>query len=544
VKGSPPEKRSTMTSDRAPQLDEEDTLATLAVADRQYDILGALRSMRGKATVGDVVAATGLGTDDVEAGLKALLESHRGHLAVSDAGELLYQFDPRLIRRGSEPALARFRRRAWKLFTAGFKAWIVITLVVYFVIFVALVIAALLANQSREGGGGRRGGWGGRGHRHLPMGDFWLLYWIWGPRWRLGRPYYGHRWERTLDKDDRVPFYKKVFAFVFGPDRPRLAQKDLDRDTLRLIRARQGVLTTAELVQQTALQLPAAEEEMGRLMGAYAGEAAVSPHGELAYAFPGLMTSAHGRVQAREPKPAWMHLEPPGELTGNSTGANAAVIGINAFNLVAAATAPWFIFPRLGIGGPLAFVSLVLVPVVFSFLFFAVPGLRMLGVRRDNRRRRKRNVRRVLLGLVYHDALKRGRGVTADEAWSVVQRSLAGQAGTRETIEEELHRLAAEFDADVAVGPNGETVFRFSKLKNLVAEGQLVRRSLRLDEREMGDIVYSTADSSLEAGQRDLEAFDRALSEASAEVERLAPELDGVRYEHDWERAPVRGGAP
>lgn len=518
-------------------------MATLALAEHQHDILGALRSLRGKATVGDVVASTGLGTDQVEAGLKSLLESHRGHLAVSDSGELLYEFDPRLIRRGTEPALARLRRSAWRVFTAGFKAWIVVTLVVYFVIFVALVIAALFANQSREGGG-RRGGWGGRGHRHLPLGDFWILYWIWGPRWRLGRPYYGHRWERTLEKDDRVPFYKKVFAFVFGPDRPHLTRQDLDRDILRLIRARRGVLTTPELVQQTALSLPAAEEEMGRLVGAYAGEAVVSHRGELAYAFPGLMTSAHGRVRAQDPRPAWMRLEPPQELTGNTAGANAAVIGINAFNLLAAASAPWFIFPRLGIGGPVAFLGLVVVPVIFSLLFFAVPGLRMLGVARDNRHRRRRNIRRVLLGLVYQDALKHGRGVTEDQARDHVRQHLPGGPGVGSAVVSELHGLAAELEADVVVGPNGETVFRFPKLKDRMTEGEAVRRSLRLDERDVGDVVYSTADSDAEAAERDLQAFDRALSEAAQDVARLAPEVSGVRFEHDWEKLSGIDRAP
>jgi hypothetical protein len=229
-----------------------------------------------------------------------------------------------------------------------------------------------------------------------------------------------------------------------------------------------------------------------------------------------------------------MHLEPPRELTGNTAGANAAVVGINAFNLVAAATAPWFIFPRLGIGGPVAFVGLVVVPVIFSLLFFAVPGLRMLGVARDNRLGRRRNMRRVLVGLVYRDALKRGRGVTEDEALSHVRQHLAG--ASREIVVSELHRLAAELDADVVVGPNGEPVFRFPKLKDRMSEGQAVRRSLRLDERDVGDIVYSTGDSDQEAAERDLRAFDRALSEASEEVARLAPEIEEVRFEHDWEK--------
>ncbi|NIR78081.1 MAG: hypothetical protein GWO00_06770, partial [Gemmatimonadetes bacterium] len=137
---------------------------------------------------------TGLPADDVRAELKALLESHRGHLAVSDSGELVYEFDPSLIERGSEPALARLARAVRKTARAAFKAWIVVMLVVYFVVFVVLVVAAIFASQR----GDSRGGWGRGRHRggfHIdPI--FW--YWIWGPRWRLGRPYYGHRWERTL----------------------------------------------------------------------------------------------------------------------------------------------------------------------------------------------------------------------------------------------------------------------------------------------------------------------------------------------------------
>ena len=102
-------------------------------------------------------------------------------------------------------------------------------LVVYFAVFVALVVAALVAMASRGGDNRGRGGWGrpgrGGGVGRLPFGNFWLWYYIWTPRWRLGRPYYGRRWERTLPKEDRVPFYKKVFAFVFGPDRPRAHAK-------------------------------------------------------------------------------------------------------------------------------------------------------------------------------------------------------------------------------------------------------------------------------------------------------------------------------
>jgi len=510
-------------------------VSTLALADRQYDILAALRRLDGKATVGDVVAATGLAAEDSKAALKALLESHRGQLAVSDSGELLYEFDSKLIERGTEPFWARFKRRAWQIFAKAFKAWIVIMLVVYFVVMVILVLAALFANQ--QGGNSRRGGWGGGGRGRsrggaFPVPNLWLWYWIWGPRWRLGRPYYGHRWERTLDKDDKVPFYKKVFAFVFGPDRPHPTRQQLDRSTLRLIRARNGVLSTAELVEHTGLPLPEAEQEMGRLVGAYDGEPMVSPDGELAYAFPSLMMSAHGHVQAREPNPAWMRLEHPMELTGNTAGANALVGGMNGFTLVAGATAPWFIFPRLGIGGPAAFVGLVVVPVIFSLMFFAIPGLRMLGVVRENRRRAKRNVRRVVLGLVYAEALGKAAAITLDDAVEHVSSRLDRQV-KRGEVEKALNELAAEFDAEVEPDAEGRITFRFPAIRREFEAAEVVRRSLSLEDRDIGDIVYDTGDTAAQADAREQAMFDRSLAEA--DLSPYLPSPDRVAFEDDWD---------
>ena len=512
-------------------------MSTLTLAEHQSDILASLRRLQGRGTVGDVVADSGLPGDDVRSGLKVLLESHQGHLAVSDSGELLYEFDEKLIVRGTEPVLARMKRAASDLFTKGFKATIVIVLVVYFFVFVALVIAALFANKnsdSRGGGilGGRRGG----GHRHGGFGNFWLWYYIWTPRWRLGRPYYGRRWESTLAKEDRPPFYKKVFAFVFGPDKPNPTQGQLDRSTIRLIRARKGVITTAELVEHTALTFPEAEDEMGRLLGAYDGEAAVSPDGELVYAFPELMLSAHD-TKAREPNPAWLRLEHKQELTGNTAGANAVVAGMNGFTLVAAATSPWFIFPRLGISlsDPAAIVGLVLIPVVFSVLFYGVPLLRMWGVTRENKRREKQNIRRVLLGLVYSRSLERDRDVGAAEAYEHVVSRLKSQVVKRADVEVAIQTLAAELDAEVAVDDAGDTRYRFPALRQQFKASETVRRKLQLENRTLGEIVFSTSDSATEAGERELALFDRQLTEGEADFNRYLPALDKIGFEDDYD---------
>jgi hypothetical protein len=402
-------------------------------------------------------------------------------------------------------------------------------LVGYFVLFVALVIAALLANQR---GNDSRGGWN-RGRRGGPgsLPNFWFWYWVWGPRWRLGRPYYGHRWERTLEKDDKVPFYKKVFAFVFGPDRPKATQKQIDRGVIRLIRARNGVVTTAELVEHTALPFDEAESEMGRLLGAYDGEAVVSPDGELVYAFPEITKSLHAEKRTRPPNPAWLKLEHPLELTGNTSGANALVAGMNGFTLVAATTAPWFIFPRLGLAGPAAFLALVVVPVIFSALFFGIPLVRTAGVKLENRRRSKRNVRRVLLGLVYRRALDDNKSVDAPEAHAYVSSRLENV--TPGEVGAVLRELARELDADVASDEAGSLQYTFPKVRREMLAAESVRRTLELEKRELGEVVFSTADTAVEADRRELRLFDRALT-GDVSLDRYLPDTDRVDFEDDY----------
>ena len=111
---------------------------SVATPEARPDVLKALRSLGGRGTVGDVVSSVGLPRDQVEGTLKTLLESHQGHLEVSESGELVYLFDRKLIRRDRVPTIQRLKRAAKRVLTGAFKAWIVTMLVVYFVVFVAL----------------------------------------------------------------------------------------------------------------------------------------------------------------------------------------------------------------------------------------------------------------------------------------------------------------------------------------------------------------------------------------------------------------------
>ncbi|HSM05278.1 MAG TPA: hypothetical protein VK858_11735 [Longimicrobiales bacterium] len=482
----------------------------------------ALRRMKGTATVGDVSSATGLPQARAEDALKTLLEMHRGHLAVGERGDLVYRFDPGMIRRDAVPFLTRLRENAWSIFKTTFKVVIAVVLVVYAVIFLALMIAALLANRDGDGdfggGGDRRGGGG-----HFP--SFWLWYWLWSPRWGWGRPYYGDYYgrqgaRRRGERPQGPPFYKKVFAFVFGPDEPELTPERRDRELLRFIRARQGAVSAADLVQATGMTLEDAESELGRLMVAHDGEVEVTDDGTLVYLFPALMVSAGGPVRDGNLPAAWRRLEPPAPLTGNSAGSNVAIVGLNAFNLAAAATAPWFIFPRLGIGGTAAEVGLIWIPVVFSALFFAVPALRIPGVLRENARRASRNVRKTLLSLVSRSALQGNDAgsVSLKDAEALVHDTLDDKRHRRVDVSGTLDRLVAEFDGEVEVEPDGDTRFRFPGFRTAMAAAHKLRRAVGLDKRVVGRVVYASDDDAATASERDLATFDEALASETSDT--------------------------
>src|SRR5688572_10111180 len=86
-------------------------------------VLKAVRDLKGRATLGDVVARTGAIQSEAEASLRRLLETRHGHLEVGEAGTLVYSFDPSLTRRDAEPLLSLMKEGAWSAFKTAFMVW-------------------------------------------------------------------------------------------------------------------------------------------------------------------------------------------------------------------------------------------------------------------------------------------------------------------------------------------------------------------------------------------------------------------------------------
>ncbi len=170
-------------------------------------LLEALRGKGGKLTHADAMTVSGLPGDETRRALGLLLKEYRSHLGATESGELIYEFDAAFQRRDAVPLRERVARvglALWKGFSALFKVAIMATLVVYFTAFVAMLIALVFARSAgsdRDDDDG--GGFGG-------------LFWIWGWGWGGEDP----RGRRRPARPRKPPFYKRVFAFVFGPPLP------------------------------------------------------------------------------------------------------------------------------------------------------------------------------------------------------------------------------------------------------------------------------------------------------------------------------------
>jgi hypothetical protein len=134
---------------------------------------------------------------------------------------------------------------------------------------------------------------------------------------------------------------------------------------------------------------------------------------------------------------------------------------------------------------------------------------------------------------VYNRSLGGEQPVGETEAWHFVRERIPG---TSESVARAMLRsIATELEAEVTVDDAGVAHYRFPEVHEQFAASESMRRRLRLEQRTLGEIVFSTGDDPAEATARDLELFDRELLEGGANLEHYLPTLDRVDYEDDLE---------
>lgn len=459
-------------------------------------------------TVADASVAAGLALRDAEAGLQWLTHEYRGHLRVTEDGDLVHLFPTGFTKpwETKERLAVLGERIGGALLGAGrflVRAWLLVAMVGYAAIFIALVIGLTLA---RQGSSDRdeSPGLGILGGLFRMIAD--ALFWTFHPFSPL---YYDPLYHdatrpaarRLEPARDATPFYEKVNRFVFGPPRPKVDPQAQRAAILRAIRAGKGRIGLGDVMRVTGLPRAEADPLMARLMLDHEGTVEVTDNGGIVYTFAGLRRTA-GEDAAFTDRPAWER--PPGlpPLTGNPTGSNLGIAALNLFNLLASLFAignhltianlvTLFTTPHPR-GEPVVFpteglpIALGVVPLVMSLVIFALPILRgALRAREANAVAEERARLGVLREVVTRAT---SREPVDDETLKRIVRVATGH----EPTSKDITRRVVELGGDVDVGPAGEVRYRFAELEAEAEALEDERAEAPEEEARLGKVVFTS----------------------------------------------------
>ena len=78
---------------------------------------------------------------------------------------------------------------------------------------------------------------------------------------------------------------------------------------------------------------------------------------------------------------------------------------------------------------------------------------------------------------------------------------------------EEIRETGNDFEGERDIDSRGRETVTFPALSRALGEGEAMRRKLRLEQQEVGEIVFSSADDSDEAERREMREFERELAQ-------------------------------
>jgi hypothetical protein len=460
-------------------------------------------------TLTEAAALTGLSIDDAREALEALLTKYVCRLQVSEHGDLIYNFGTTLRRRGAKTLAEHMQELGawlWKGFTVVYKAWITVTLVVYFVLFLVLMIVLLIASSSRQSSDRRRGA-------SIDLEP--LLYMFWAIfRWRTvtgtigyDRDRYGYSYRRYepapgVLNPQKKNFIAAVYDFVFGPPRATIDPLQNEKEVAAFLRQQKGLVVPSELIALAGWTYPQAETFLTDCVIRYQGDTKVSENAVLYGQFD-TITRSVGAGEAGEIVYYWDEYEPEYELTGNDPWRNLLIGFMNGFNLLVAALVLTGSFSQLlpsaggtsisttvnsMASGSFFTVGLGWLPLVFSGLFFAIPLGRWFSIRLRRQRRHIQNMRKRLFKAIF---ARQGQPQPLPEVLAAVNANRREETLSRQVVQDMMQELALDLEGDMTVDDAAEIRFAFPRIGRELREVEQLRRHRRVDET-LGKIIVES----------------------------------------------------
>ncbi len=453
-------------------------------------------------------SVTGLAIDQVKDGIEQLIKKYVCRIQVTENGDLIYDFGSSPRQWDEKPFTETLQKAAeylWKAFTLLFKAWLTVTLVIYFVIFLILMILLVVAASSGKRGQNRgtRGGLSFNGLQllHILMSIF---------RWRTitggtrnrhddrGYPYREYEPQPGTLNKKKKNFIAAVYDFVFGPPRVDISQLANAKEVAAFLGQNNGILVTADLEALAGLDRKQAEQSFTDYLNRYDGEVLVSDNGAVYGKFKRILRGvapAEGKIVNY-----WDEYEPEYQVTGNSAGRNFLIVAMNAFNLLISYLVTQGAFTELvqlninGPGGellqavashPLLFGG---VPLVFSLLFIIIPLTRWVRILRLRQHRQKNNIRKRLYKAIFASY---SQPQTADSICKKVNRCGKEETLPMETITGMLKELVLDLDGETDVSEDADIQYHFPRIRLELEEAPRLRAD-HASDRDLGEVIFDT----------------------------------------------------
>ncbi|MGB3299540.1 MAG: hypothetical protein WBA76_14850 [Phormidesmis sp.] len=379
-----------------------------ARAELNQDVMKAVESLKYRVTVGDVAAQAGLNVETAQQGLLALASETQGHLQVSEAGEIAYEFPKnfRSVLRNKYWQL-RFQAIAAKIWQVvfyiiriSFGIILMLSIAVIFIAIFALTIAA-----SSQGGGDRDDRGGGGGFMISPLNFFYLFDFNRGRRYgarggRYPNQYSGSRSGRgaAAQSGEKLNFLEAIFSFLFGDGDPNADLEERRWRNIGAVISNSGGAIAAEQVVPYLDDTGEGwnqeyEDYMLPVLSRFDGRPEVSPTGELVYYFPTLQVSAAQRSTTAVG--AYLK-EAKRKFTAATSDQVMIAIGLGGLNIVGALVLRNMLQSAVAQGvvftGYLALVqSIFWILLSYGVAFLAIPLIRYYWVQWRNRKIEKRN---------------------------------------------------------------------------------------------------------------------------------------------------------
>ncbi len=449
-----------------------------------------LPSVKGELTPQDAATATGITVDEARDALSRLMELYVTRVTFDSEGNLLFAFEYPLRRRGTKTAAekwAEMKERLWRGFKLFFKIWIGLMVIVYFALMLVLLVALMLAQRSgdrdsrdRDDSGGMAAGLMRVMMEGLQYAFFMRAYST--PVYAVDD--YGYRF-RTPAAPQGVrskgkSFIIAIYDLALGPERAQADPLENEKEVAAYLRAEGGVLAPAEIVALSGSTMAEAEERMADYLVRFNGDPDITDEGVVVGEFDAFLSGTQAQTDARI-VPYWDEYEAPYEHSGNSSGRNAAIIGMILFTMavgigmLAGGLQQLTVYGRFFGTGAARFL-IGYFPIVFSLSYLLVSLLRLPGTRSKENARLARNQEKRVMRAIFQQRLF---SATADQIYFAMV--AAGEKDLkREQIGEVLQRVLPKLQGTLELGADGEPIYTFDRIRREVEACEQRRNGKRI----------------------------------------------------------------